>query len=777
MKRMFVLLLSGVLLMSSMPVSSIASAEPAAKVAASTNASDEAMATPIIANEEPIAVPIIAKDVPMNTQVEPSDKALESVILAVKKKITIPKEYSEFDYYFHNTNDYSDSYWSLSWRNPNTYASIQVNCDVNNHIAYYRSYDYNNRSMGIAKYLKSELKSKAEDFLLQIAPEIATKVEFLKAEYEGVYSGNYVYQFQRSFNDISFPDNTVSISVNSITGAVTEASIRWLYDVKLPTAKATMSLEDAAKLIKDNMKMKLVYRTDYYGIYDRSGNTQKKAFLVYEPTLNFISIDAKTGEVYLTRSEWVETGRGTEKGAEADEAAADGGASNTLTEEELTKIEELKHLISKEEAIEKIIKNKYLYIDKNLTSYNANLYKRNDGSGDTSYIWNISFNDPRKVNYETDEDTYRGYAYATVDAESGKIISYYSSVKSSYDYQNQKWLPMDIAYDKKEGRAVLEKFLSSEMKDYFKLSTFTSESDDYVLYYNDKTPVYGGYNYQYNRVNEGVEYPYNGINGAVDGVTGKIYSVSANWDHKVVFESPKGAMSAEEAMDYYLSKEGYGLKYEVNVINKFDSDYGKDQEYYDYTKAYSVEYEVRLVYRPDVSPSYISPFTGEQLDYRGQVYEVAAPYTYKDITDAKKYRNILLLADMNIGFEGENFLPDQSINIDEMKTLLQKVGYGYYTENVEVLQKPMTRETLAQLFIQILGLEKMSKLQGIYKTGFADESSIDSTALGAVALAKGLGLMEGDSLNNFNPRNSITRLQAVDYLMKFIEAAKSGVMY
>lgn len=781
MKRMFVLILCGVLLTTSIPISTMAFAKPEVNAVASTTASKEAVAAPIFAKEEPIAVPIIGKDMPMSTQADPSDKALQSAILAVKEKISIPKEFSEFNYYFYNTNGYSDSYWSLSWRNPYTYANIQVNCDVNNHITYFRIYDYNNRSTGIAKYLKSELKEKAEEFLLQIAPEIASKVEFMNATYEGIYSGNYVYQYQRSFNGVSFPDNTVSVSVNSITGEVTEASIQWLYDVKLPTAKATVSLEDAAKLIKDNMKMKLVYRTDYYGIYDRSGNYQKKAFLVYEPTLSYISIDAKTGKVYLSRSEWVDTGRDLNKATEAaDEATAGGAApSNTLTEEELAKIEELKHLISKAEAIEKVTKNKYLYIDKNLTSYSATLNKREEGKGKTSYAWNISFSDPREVKYEKNEDSYRGYAYATVDAESGKILSYYSSVKNSYDYKNQKWLPVDIPYDKEEGKAVLEKFLNIEMKDYFKLSTFTSETDGYVLYYKDmdQTPVYGGYNYQYNRMNEGVEYPYNGIYGAVDGVTGKIYSVNAYWDHNVVFESPKGAMTAEEAMDHYLSKEGYGLKYEINVINKFDSCYGKNQEYYDYTQAYSVEYEVRLVYRPDVNPSYISPFTGEQLDYRGQVYQVTAPYTYKDLTDVKKYRNVLLLADMNVGFEGENYLPEQAINSNEMKELLQKVGYGYYEENMDASQKSLTREMLAQLFIRALGLEKMSKLQGIYKTGFGDESSIDSAALGAVALAKGLGLMEGDSFNNFNPKNSITRLQAVDYLMKFIEAAKSGVMY
>ena len=54
--------------------------------------------------------------------------------------------------------------------------------------------------------------------------------------------------------------------------------------------------------------MKLSYKTNYYRIFD-SGNSEyvKKAFLVYEPEISYISIDANTGEVYLTKSEWIET--------------------------------------------------------------------------------------------------------------------------------------------------------------------------------------------------------------------------------------------------------------------------------------------------------------------------------------------------------------------------------------------------------------------------------------------------------------------------------------
>jgi hypothetical protein len=286
--------------------------------------------------------------------------------------------------------------------------------------------------------------------------------------------------------------------------------------------------------------------------------------------------------------------------------------------------------------------------------------------------------------------------------------------------------------------------------------------------------VYGGYNYQYNRVNAGVEYPYNGIYGSVDGVTGKIYSVSYNWDTNITFESPTGAMSAKEAMVKYLSKKGFELKYEINVVNEYDST--KNQEKYD---DYKTKYEVRLVYRPDVTPSYISPFTGEQLNYDGEVYKETKPYSYLDIADIPENRDILLLSDMNIGFEGDNFMPKSEITVGEINSLLEKIGYGYgyAEEETSNVAKTITREEIAQTFIKRLGFEKVSELQGIYKTGFNDESSIDSKYLGAVALAKGLGLMEADASNNFNPKSNISRFDAVNLILNFIKAQKNGVNY
>lgn len=780
MRKLITLLLSGVMLVTSIP-GGVAAGKTAAEAdllaIAAGETAPEADTMAIAAGEK----------YPSSTATkDTNDKALEKAIKAVKAKITIPKEYSQFDYYFSEASSYAGSFWSLSWRNPVDYSYIQVNCDLAYHITYYTKYDNSTKKSSLPTYLKNELKEKADKFIKEIAPEVASKLQFLSSDYEGIYSGNYTYTYQRIENGILFPDNSVVVMVDSVSGEVKGISISWLYDAKIPSADATVTKKEAAELLRTKLKMSLRYRMNYYRIYYDSimNNKVKDAFLIYEPDQSYIAVDAKTGELYLTRSEWrqKEYGNGSAKSAEAAAdtalAKADGG-SIALTEEEIAKIKELEGLISKEKAIELVTGNKSLYIDKNLMSYNAYLNKSSGYSNTTGsdYVWNIDLRDARPVDYNKDTDWYRAYANATVDAKTGKILSFNANVKSNYDEKTGKWNTVKISYTKEKSQKILDSFLQDQINNHFKKTKLVNTREDYVAYYKEgNVPVYGGYYFQYNRFNDGVEFDYDGIYGAVDGVTGKIYSYRYNWTDKVVFESPEKAMSADQAMDAYLAKEGFQLVYEINEVNTYDPNYKGEKKYYDDSEAYSVAYEVRLVYRPDINPPYISPFTGEQLNYDGTVYKKVQPFVYEDIENKPENREILLLADMKIGFEGNKFYPDQNITVSEFNTLLSQVGYGYNTgDSSSTDNRSITREQIAFNFIDKLGLKKMARLKGIYATGYVDESNINPNYLGAVALAKGYGIMEAEAGNNFNPKDNVTRAEAVHLIMSFISVQREGI--
>lgn len=78
--------------------------------------------------------------------------------------------------------------------------------------------------------------------------------------------------------------------------------------------------------------MKLSYQNAYET--DDKGNTTIKAFLVYSPELSYASVDAKTGEIYTTQNQWVNTTENQSK----KEAAADAAGNGGLSDEEIAKL-------------------------------------------------------------------------------------------------------------------------------------------------------------------------------------------------------------------------------------------------------------------------------------------------------------------------------------------------------------------------------------------------------------------------------------------------------
>jgi hypothetical protein len=94
------------------------------------SASTASVSAEVIANEPyVIAMADTKKD-------EKADKGLEKSIKAVKTKIDIPKEYTDFNYYYYGSNTYTNNYWTLIWSNQKDYSYIEVSLDKDNNITY-----------------------------------------------------------------------------------------------------------------------------------------------------------------------------------------------------------------------------------------------------------------------------------------------------------------------------------------------------------------------------------------------------------------------------------------------------------------------------------------------------------------------------------------------------------------------------------------------------------------------------------------------------------------
>ena len=778
-KRVIPMVLISCLLTSYSPLASDTSTD---NVSIGTSASDASVSYDMKGNTSvgasSIDIPAVgevtvANDPTKEPTKEPTQAELEKMITAVKSKISIPEELSQFEYNFNSENYDSSAIWNLSWHNKDYTKQINVQSDQKGNILNYYVND-NNDGYYSPKYLKSELKATATKFIKNTSPDIFGGIEYVGARSQGINNGQYIYQYQRVENKIAMPDNMITVGVNFETGKVVSYSASWLYGVKIPSAEVLVTEKEAAAKIGKEVTMKLAYQNAY--TTDDNGKTTIKAFLVYAPDKSYVAVDAKTGEVYTTQNEWIEKKDAGSFSESAKDSSLEYGKS--FTSQEILKVEELAGLISRKDAINAVTGNKSLLLDKNLKSISANLYKQSDeyynNSNETKYVWNITLSDPREIDKKS-EINYRAYASATVDAVTGKLISFNSSVKDYYNMTKEEWESVKVKYSSEQSKVVLEDFFKSQIPDLFKNSVLTDNKESYVIAYKDEKEVYGGYYYQYDRVNEKINYSYNGIYGSVDGVTGKIYSYSYNWDENVTFESPTNMITAKQAFDYYIADDGFDLVYEINNLHTIDSSYNTSDEYYDSSDAYSLATEVRLVHRTNITPAYISPFTGKQLNEEGKEYNVNENnYSYSDIKNQDSARSILLLADIGIGFAGGQFLPEQAITTKELGKFLSLSGYYYNTDKYKLKNdsSTITRLYASKFIIQILGYDNIAKIKGIYSTNFKDVDQISDANIGYAALAQGLKIITSNSKNEFKPDVKLTRAQASDMIIAMLAVEK-----
>lgn len=695
--------------------------------------------------QEVIPISAIIEDTSTQTNAD----NLKKITAAVKKKITIPASFTHFEYQYYNGSNSGQGHWNLSWTNKKGDESLYITCDESGNISNYYHYSGKNYLQTKPIYLREELQEKADQFIQKLLPSIYKNLEKVSPSSNTSYNGQYNYSYRRIYNGIPMPDNNVTISINYETGAILSASVNWLYNITIPTGKAALTKEEATKKIKENLDMNLVYKTSY--TEQKDGSYQTKAYLVYEPEHNYISVDAITGEIYLNKDTWTYSELSSKEESTADSGANTSGSSS-LTEQEIASIEELNSLISKETAIQKIKNETTLLLSEHATSISANLvqsYKNNQK--DKNYIWNLTFNDPRPV--KDGEDSYRSYASASVDAKTGKILSFYGSVPNYYNDKKNTWDDAKVRYNKEQSQTILETFLKSQISSYYNNSVLSNSDDDYIIAYKDTNPIYGGYTYRYNRVYNNIPYADNRINGSVDGVTGKIYRFSYHWDEKITFQSSKGAMDISKALDAYLQKDGYELIYEVNQVHSLQSE------------KYSVKPTIRLVYYPNIYPSQISPFTGEQMDWNGDIYKKNTGYTYTDIQSSKYQKSILLLGDMGVGFEGTTFKPNQKITTKEFLSLLNQLNYNTDELDLNSASKTITRTNAVKSLITLAGFKKIAEIPNIYTTNYSDQKDISKKDLGYIALAQGLGIISG---TKFNPKSTLSRGEAAEYIVQFL---------
>ena len=354
----------------------------------------------------------------------------------------------------------------------------------------------------------------------------------------------------------------------------------------------------------------------------------------------------------------------------------------------------------------------------------------------------------------------------TADARTGEIQGLYTWY-SDFGWREEKETSEPVISD-----AAL-RFLEKRYGDWMPLceQTWANQSNWYV-------PVNS---FTYTRMEAGYPCPMNTISVSVNAATGYVDSFSANWDEEMSF-GPSGPLVGEEA-----AKDSFMGCYQAKLCYVIVQE---DKEDWESPRRWL------LVYLPDAGSGWVSGIdavTGEADYYDWSTAFVLPAYT--DLEGSYARKEIDTLAKYGVGWYGvDKFEPTARVTeLDMLLLMLSAVGwtpdYGAYAdasgEELDSIysaayyqgfiatreQHPdrlVTRTELCRCFVSLSGMREAAELKGIFACGFTDEDQIPEEELGYVAIAKGLGVVQGDRSGAFRPGDGATRQELAVMLYRYL---------
>ncbi len=708
-----------------------------------------------------LALPALAADTVSGTSV---DTQLAQVTLTVKNTLHIDDSYTGFT--GNLTDEGSTGYWELNWtRDSNT---INVYADKNGKVMSYNHWvDKDNTAYSnyyapaFPKTERTDALNAAKSFVESVLGSNET-VTFDNYN-SGYYTSNTVYYSFNGTVDLNGLKSPVTFSVQVRTDDISINSFYRsdLYSqyTEIPSATPTITKDVAAGLLAGKVKLQLEYVSSADG---------KSATLQYVPvyTGNYV-VKADSGElVNLDNVSYKSTNVSTS------DMAMGAKQDSKLSDVEQSAVNTLKGVKSKTEldtaarAISELgLTSDYLF--------ESSSYSMNKETGevlcrlqydktitDTSVIKERFPKDYANIQSSGNNYSIHIYKNITVNAMTSSLVSI-----DTYDSGSDETGKMSTAQLKSNAEAFLSKFFNGK----YSLTAYNENSSNQDIGC-----------FTYSQTVNGVLFPTNTISITVNSYDGSINNLYINWTDNVTFESANGIVNAEAAKITYISCFKTVLQY-VNLTMKqpvimpyTDSKIAADSS--------SSKLNLAYKYDSDSGISGINAKTGKPI---AETYNQASEaMTYNDIDGCYGKAQIEKLAKYGIGYTGGSFKPTtQLTQKDALTLLLGAVGYssttddelynGAYqykllTKSEKSADKVMTRGEYVKMLIGATEYGAAAALNGIFNCGFSDDSSISSRYYGHVAIAKSLGIVHGDSSNNFNPDGVVTRQDAAIMLYNFM---------
>jgi hypothetical protein len=264
-----------------------------------------------------------------------------------------------------------------------------------------------------------------------------------------------------------------------------------------------------------------------------------------------------------------------------------------------------------------------------------------------------------------------------------------------------------------------------------------------------------------------------------DAATGLLSEYRNGWDDTLKFPEPKEVLHKEEIKNIYYSKMETKLIYTL-----FNKNLDKPMM------------EAKLVYhiRPIEYNQYmpygnIDAITGRFVDYLGDEMKGYENSFNKQIQGHWAQKELSILAYHGIIDTKEFTLDKDMTRMDAVKMLVNAKGYKpYMLRNMDSLKfsnidkntdeygylqfavqygivtnlegefngaEKITREQMAEMIVNMLGYDKLSKARNVFNVSYTDAGEISESRYGAVAIGTGLEIFTGSD-GRFRPNDNVT---------------------
>lgn len=676
-----------------------------------------------------------------------SSAKMEEALKTVKSRINIPEEFTELSY-TQQTQKGVEGY-TFTWKSVNSAGETQKTITVSISNGVITGYSANDNEEyefkpALAKLSKDKIREYAVSAVRMLDPDIADQIEVSDDFRINLYGNDAYLTLKRKTNGLYLAKNDGSICIDKNTGEVTSFSLNWWNDAEFEDTSKSVTEAEMEQSYKDNVKLVPSYVINK--TYNDDGSvkdTSAKLILLQDSKVVF---DAASGKPTTMYDDYAKSNNSANYSLydtigeydmdAADEeyvyetSAASGGIDVSLTDAEKQALMDSGKYYSKTDAVELLTKDKYLNIGEDYVMESGVFM---EGESPSGYVWEFSF-------YKNIETEYRS-AYVTMDAESGRILSFSKYAKSPTKTINIKTV-------NKIAEQAAEYYLPEIFGEYRSAESNTEDADKQT-----------SRNITFNRYANDILVEENDIVINVNS-DGEVMSFRYNYDD-VKFPSAK-VISEEKAYEKAFAQTDFRLYYDGFLTPE-----GRSQVYMLYT----------------VDEFYLDAKTGQLCTHSGEpVTRTESVSGYTDIEGhwAEKYITALYDYGIKLSTDSENkFDPDAYITEGEFSELLRSVFYvdvmplmyeDYsYSKSSEFGNDKLTKAAAAKEFVLCAGGKDFAEIKGIYNSPFNDVGP-ERDDIGYIVLAYGMGAVKGDSKGNFNPDTKITRGYAMYMIYNYLKS-------